>query len=136
MSEFTLDDPRVKVVAQALLDGYYEQDSIGIGPVSASNLAIRALTALRDHYETTLIPRLYIVLRDPGMKKIQVIKEVRYATNLGLKEAKDFVEGKMPADLPTYWEEGALPSAEYTLDLLRAAGATCDLEKRMVSRNG
>ncbi|HEX9704615.1 MAG TPA: 50S ribosomal protein L7/L12 [Gemmatimonadales bacterium] len=33
-----------------------------------------------------------VVLKDSGAKKIQVIKEVRAVTNLGLKEAKDLVE--------------------------------------------
>jgi large subunit ribosomal protein L7/L12 len=34
-----------------------------------------------------------VILKDGGAKKIQVIKEVRALTNLGLKEAKDLVEG-------------------------------------------
>ena len=34
-----------------------------------------------------------VVLTDAGDKKIQVIKEVRALTNLGLKEAKDLVDG-------------------------------------------
>jgi large subunit ribosomal protein L7/L12 len=34
-----------------------------------------------------------VVLKDGGPKKIQVIKEVRAIMNLGLKEAKDLVEG-------------------------------------------
>ena len=34
-----------------------------------------------------------VVLKAAGDKKIQVIKEVRTATGLGLKEAKDLVEG-------------------------------------------
>jgi large subunit ribosomal protein L7/L12 len=34
-----------------------------------------------------------VILTDAGDKKIQVIKEVRGLTNLGLKEAKDLVEG-------------------------------------------
>src|SRR5918996_1094804 len=34
-----------------------------------------------------------VVLKDGGAKKIQVIKEVRAITSLGLKEAKDLVEG-------------------------------------------
>ena len=33
-----------------------------------------------------------VILKDGGAKKIQVIKEVRAITNLGLKEAKDLVE--------------------------------------------
>ncbi len=34
-----------------------------------------------------------VILKDGGPKKIQVIKEVRALTNLGLKEAKDLVDG-------------------------------------------
>jgi large subunit ribosomal protein L7/L12 len=34
-----------------------------------------------------------VILEDGGAQKIQVIKEVRALTNLGLKEAKDLVEG-------------------------------------------
>ncbi|HJR23930.1 MAG TPA: 50S ribosomal protein L7/L12, partial [Acidimicrobiales bacterium] len=34
-----------------------------------------------------------VVLTEAGDKKIQVIKEVRALTNLGLKEAKDLVDG-------------------------------------------
>ncbi len=34
-----------------------------------------------------------VILTDAGDKKIQVIKEVRTLTNLGLKEAKDLVDG-------------------------------------------
>jgi len=37
-----------------------------------------------------------VVLTSVGDKKLQVIKEVRGITNLGLKEAKDFVEGTLP----------------------------------------
>jgi len=34
-----------------------------------------------------------VILKGAGEKKIQVIKEIRAITNLGLKEAKDLVEG-------------------------------------------
>jgi len=34
-----------------------------------------------------------VILKDAGKEKIKVIKEVRAITNLGLKEAKDLVEG-------------------------------------------
>jgi large subunit ribosomal protein L7/L12 len=47
-----------------------------------------------------------VILEDGGAKKIQVIKEVRAATGLGLKEAKDLVEGA-----PKTVKEG-MPKAE------------------------
>lgn len=37
-----------------------------------------------------------VLIVDPGPNKIQLIKEVRQATGLGLREAKDLVEAKMP----------------------------------------
>ena len=65
-----------------------------------------------------------IVLKAAGNNKIAVIKEVRAATNLGLKEAKDLVEGA-----PKTFKE-AVPKAEAE-DLkkkLEAAGATVELK--------
>ena len=38
-----------------------------------------------------------VILEGPGEKKIQVIKEVRSLTSLGLKEAKDLVDGAIPS---------------------------------------
>ena len=48
-----------------------------------------------------------VVLTDAGDKKIQVIKEVRALTNLGLKEAKDLVEGAPKAVLEGVSKEDA-----------------------------
>jgi large subunit ribosomal protein L7/L12 len=60
-----------------------------------------------------------VILEDAGEKKIQVIKEVRTLTNLGLKEAKDLVEGAPKAVL----EKVAKDAAEKAKDALEAAGA-------------
>jgi len=61
-----------------------------------------------------------VVLTGPGEKKIQVIKEVRALTSLGLKEAKDLVESAPKAVL----EKVARDAADKAKDSLEAAGAS------------
>jgi large subunit ribosomal protein L7/L12 len=60
-----------------------------------------------------------VILEDAGEKKIQVIKEVRTLTNLGLKEAKDLVEGAPKAVVEKVNKE----AAEKVKPALEAAGA-------------
>jgi large subunit ribosomal protein L7/L12 len=60
-----------------------------------------------------------VILEDAGDKKIQVIKEVRTLTNLGLKEAKDLVEG---APKPVV-EKVTKEAADKAKEALEAAGA-------------
>ncbi len=61
-----------------------------------------------------------VVLEGAGEKKIQVIKEVRALTSLGLKEAKDLVDGT-PA---TVLEKVNKEAAEKAKAALEGAGAT------------
>ena len=61
-----------------------------------------------------------VVLEAAGDKKIQVIKEVRTLTSLGLKEAKDLVEG---APKPVL-EKATKEAADKAKEALEAAGAT------------
>ena len=61
-----------------------------------------------------------VILEAAGDKKIQVIKEVRTLTSLGLKEAKDLVDG---APKPVL-ERANKESAEKAKAALEAAGAT------------
>ena len=65
-----------------------------------------------------------IVLKEAGANKIGVIKEVRAITGLGLKEAKDLVEG---APKPVK-ENVAKAEAEDIKKKLEAAGAKVDLK--------
>ena len=65
-----------------------------------------------------------VVLTAAGEKKIQVIKEVRALTSLGLKEAKDLVDG---APKPVL-EKVAKDAAEKAKAQLEAAGATVTLK--------
>ncbi len=64
-----------------------------------------------------------VVLKDAGANKINVIKEVRTLTGLGLKEAKDLVEGAPK----TVKESVAKEDAEKMKKSLEAAGAKVEL---------
>jgi large subunit ribosomal protein L7/L12 len=65
-----------------------------------------------------------VVLAAAGAQKINVIKEVRAVTNLGLKEAKDLVEGA-----PKPVKEGvSKDEAEKIKKQLESAGATVELK--------
>ena len=65
-----------------------------------------------------------VVLTGAGDKKIQVIKEVRALTSLGLKEAKDLVDGAPKAVLEKVTKEAADKAKEQ----LEGAGATVEVK--------
>jgi large subunit ribosomal protein L7/L12 len=65
-----------------------------------------------------------VILAAAGEKKIQVIKEVRALTNLGLKEAKDLVDS---APKPVL-EHASKEDAEKAKTQLEEAGATVELK--------
>ena len=65
-----------------------------------------------------------VVLKDAGANKIQVIKVVRDATGLGLKEAKDLVDGAPK----TVKENVAKDAAEELKKKLEDVGATVELQ--------
>ena len=65
-----------------------------------------------------------VILTGAGEKKIQVIKEVRTLTSLGLKEAKDLVDG---APKPVL-EKASKEDAEKAKAQLEEAGATVEVK--------
>ena len=65
-----------------------------------------------------------VVLTAAGDKKVQVIKEVRGLTSLGLKEAKDLVESAPKAVL----EGVSKDDAEKAKEALEGAGATAEIK--------
>ncbi|MDQ1248787.1 MAG: large subunit ribosomal protein [Actinomycetota bacterium] len=65
-----------------------------------------------------------VILEAAGEKKIQVIKEVRALTSLGLKEAKDLVESAPKAVLEKVNKE----SADKAKEALEGAGASVSLK--------
>ena len=64
-----------------------------------------------------------VVLTEVGGKKIQVIKEVRSLTNLGLKDAKQLVDGAPNSVL----EGASKEDAEKAKETLEGAGASVEL---------
>ena len=87
-------------------------------PAAAAAAAAPAAAAAEEKTEFT------VVLADAGANKINVIKEVRAITGLGLKEAKDLVEGA-----PKNVKEGLnKEDAEKFKKLLVDAGAKVELK--------
>ncbi len=87
-------------------------------PVAAAAGPAAAAAPVEEQTEFT------VVLKAAGEKKVEVIKAVRAITGLGLKEAKDLVEGA-PKDV----KEGVSKddAAKFKKDL-EAAGATVELK--------
>ena len=91
------------------------------GVSAAAPVAAAAAVAAAPVEEKT---EFTVVLVDSGAQKINVIKEVRAVTNLGLKEAKDLVEGA-----PKTVKEGLKKQeAEEIKKKLEAAGAKVELK--------
>ena len=90
--------------------------------VSAAPVAVAGGVAAGEAAEEQT--EFKVVLLEAGAKKINVIKEVRAITGLGLKEAKALVEGT-PSDVKEGLEK---PEAEEILKKLEAAGAKVELK--------
>ena len=86
------------------------------GPAAAGAGAEAAVEEEQDEFD--------VVLSAAGDRKIQVIKEVRSLTSLGLKEAKDLVDS---APKPVL-EKVAKDQAEEAKAKLEAAGATVEVK--------
>ena len=87
-------------------------------PVAAAGPAAAAAAPVEEQTEFT------VVLKATGEKKVEVIKVVRAITGLGLKEAKDLVEGA-PQNVK---EAVSKADAEKFKKDLEAAGATAELK--------
>jgi large subunit ribosomal protein L7/L12 len=89
-----------------------------VAMMAAGGAAAGAAAPVEEKTEFT------VVLASAGAQKINVIKEVRAITNLGLKEAKDLVEGA-----PKPVKEGvSKDEAEKIKKQLEGAGATVELK--------
>ena len=94
------------------------------GVSAAAPVAVAAPAAGGEEAAAEEKDSFTVVLAAAGDKKINVIKEVRTITGLGLKEAKDLVEGA-PKDV----KEGASKDeANEIKEKLEAAGATVELK--------
>src|SRR6202051_2867185 len=87
------------------------------GPAAGGGGGAAPLGGEQDEFDVVLIAA--------GDKKIQVIKEVRSLTQLGLKEAKDLVDG---APKPVL-EKASKEDAEKAKAQLEGAGATVELKQ-------
>ncbi|MDP9495688.1 MAG: 50S ribosomal protein L7/L12 [Actinomycetota bacterium] len=90
--------------------------AVAAGPAAGGDGGGAAAEEEKDEFD--------VVLTSAGAQKIQVIKEVRSLTSLGLKEAKDLVDGA-PANVLEAVEKEV---AEKAKAVLEAAGASVELK--------
>lgn len=94
------------------------------GVSAAAPVAVAAVAAAAEAAPVEEQTEFSVVITAVGDKKIQVIKEVRAITSLGLKEAKDLVE-KVPG---TVKEGIPKEEAEAIAKQLQEAGATVEIK--------
>jgi len=100
------------------------EDDFGVSaaPVGGMMMAMPGAGAAAEPKEEKT--KFDVILKDGGPKKIQVIKEVRALTSLGLKEAKDLVDGA-----PKPLKEGATKEeADKIKEKIEAAGGVIEIK--------
>jgi large subunit ribosomal protein L7/L12 len=115
-----------KIVALTLMQakelGDYLKDEHGIEPAAGGAVMMAGPAGGAEEAEEK--SSFNVILKEVGEKKIQVIKEVRGITGLGLKEAKGLVD-----TVPQPVKEGvSKEEAEEVQKALEAAGATAGIE--------
>jgi large subunit ribosomal protein L7/L12 len=120
-----LGDAIVKLtLMQAKELGDYLKDTYGIEPAAGGAVMMAGPAAGPAAAEAAPEKTTFdVILKQAGDKKIQVIKEVRALTSLGLKEAKDLVDG---APKPVK-KDVSKDEAEAAKKQLEAAGAVVEL---------
>jgi large subunit ribosomal protein L7/L12 len=104
-----------------LIDAFKEKFNVTIAAPAAAAPAGGGAAAAPEVEEKT---EFTVILKEAGAKKIQVIKAVREVTTLGLKEAKDLVDGA-----PGAVKEGVTKEeAEAIKKKLEEQGATVELK--------
>jgi len=116
-----------KIVALTLMQakelGDYLKQEYGIEPAAGGAVMMAGPAAAGPAEAEEEKTTFDVILKQFGDKKIQVIKEVRALTGLGLKEAKDLVEGA-----PKPVKQGlSKEDAEAARKQLEAAGAVVEL---------
>ena len=116
-----------KIVGLTLMQakelGDYLKDEYGIEPAAAGAVMVAGPAAQEAAEEKAEKTSFDVILKEFGDKKIQVIKEVRALTGLGLKEAKDLVD-----NVPKPVKEGlSKEEAQTAKEQLEAAGAVVEL---------
>ncbi len=100
------------------------EEAFEVQPAVAAPVAVAAPGAPAPAEEVEEKTEFDVILAAAGEKKIQVIKEVRALTSLGLKEAKDLVDGAPKPVLERVNRE----TAEKARQQLEAAGATVEVK--------
>ena len=113
-----IEDLSSLTVAEAADLSKQLEEKWGVTPMAAAAPAAAGAAAAEEKDDFT------IMLISAGEKKINVIKEVRAATSLGLKEAKDLVEGA-PKEVKSGVNK---KEAEEIKAKLEAAGAKVELK--------
>jgi large subunit ribosomal protein L7/L12 len=116
-----------KIVALTLMQakelGDYLKDEYGIEPATGGAVVMAGAPTQEQTEQVEEKTSFDVILKEIGDKKIQVIKEVRALTGLGLKEAKDLVDGA-----PKPVKEGLNKAeAEAAQKQLEAVGAVVEL---------
>ena len=116
-----------KIVGLTLMQakelGDYLKEEHGIEPAAGGAVMMAGPAAPGQAEEKEEKTTFDVILKEFGDKKIQVIKEVRALTGLGLKEAKDLVDG-----VPKPVKQGvSKEEAESARSQLEAVGAVVEL---------
>jgi large subunit ribosomal protein L7/L12 len=129
MAEFSAEIKELgdKIVALTLMQAKeladYLKEVHGIEPAAGGAVMMAAPAAAAEAVAEEKTS-FNVVLKEVGDKKIQVIKEVRALTGLGLKEAKDLVDGAPKAVKENVSKE----DAEAAKAQLESAGAVVAVE--------
>jgi len=116
-----------KIVALTLMQakelGDYLKDECGIEPATGGAVVMAGASTQEQAEEVEEKTSFDVILKEIGDKKIQVIKEVRALTGLGLKEAKNLVD-----NAPKPVKEGlSKDEAEAARERLEAVGAVVEI---------
>ncbi|MFH1718999.1 MAG: 50S ribosomal protein L7/L12 [Planctomycetota bacterium] len=116
-----------KIVGLTLMQakelGDYLKEEYGIEPAAGGAIVMAGPAAAGQADEKEEKTTFDVILKEFGDKKIQVIKEVRALTTLGLKEAKDLVDG-----VPKPVKQGvSKEEAEAARSQLEAVGAVVEV---------
>jgi len=117
-----------KIVALTLMQakelGDYLKEEHGIEPAAGGAVMMAGPAVQAQSEEKAEKTSFNVILKEFGEKKIQVIKEVKSITGLGLKEAKELVD-----NLPKTVKEGlSKEDAETLQKQLEAVGAVVELD--------
>ncbi len=100
------------------------EEKWGVSAAAPMAMGMMPMAAAAEAVEEEEQTEFDVILTDFGAKKIQVIKEVRALTGLGLKEAKDLVDGAPNKVLEAISKEAAADARAK----LEEAGATVEVK--------